>query len=251
MTWFAIPARARHAALRLVCLPYAGAGAAAYPELGPLAGGEIAPVVARLPGRDVRDREPPCTDFRELAGEIATAAAALPAPLALFGHSMGALLAFEVSRELERRDLAPAALIVSGSRPPSALADDRGRAPLDPAGFFDWMRTQGSVPPAVLADDELRRELLGNIEVDVAVRRSYVPDREARVSVPIAAFGGTSDPVAPASALRLWGAHTRSRLLVRELSGSHFYFRERPGEFRAELRSALAWAIPAEPAGDL
>ncbi len=251
MTWFAIPARARHAALRLVCLPYAGAGAAAYPELGPLAGGEVAPVVARLPGRDVRDREPPCTDFRVLAGEIATAAAALPPPVALFGHSMGALLAFEVTRELERRDLAPVALLVSGSRPPSVLAGDPGKTPLDPAGFFDWMRTLGSVPPAVLADNELKRELLSNIEVDVTVRRSYVPDGGAQVSVPIAAFGGTADPVTPVSDLRLWGAHTRSRLLVREFGGGHFYFRERPGEFRAELRSALSWAFPGEPAGAL
>jgi surfactin synthase thioesterase subunit len=249
VNWFVVPARARHARVRLLCLPYTGSGAAAYPELAPLLDAGIAPAVARLPGRDVRQSEPACRDFGRLVDELATAAARVPRPLAVFGHSLGALLAFELARELERRDAAPVVLIVSGSRPPSAVTRGPDPPPLTPAGFLDWASTQESVPAAVLADRELKRQLLEKIEVDLDVRRSYTPDPEAIISTSIVAFAGAADTVAPVSDMEQWRAHTRADLLVEEFDGGHFYFRNESEKFRASVVSALGDARPDMNAG--
>lgn len=244
VNWFAWPASGRHASVRLLCLPYAGAGTAAYPALMPLAKAGVAPAVARLPGRDVRQLEQPRRDFGQLVAELATAAEQVPRPFALFGHSLGALLAFELARELERRDAAPVAVIVSGSRPPSALTAGSAMGPLDLAGFLDWAIKLGSVPPAILADPELKAMLATNVDADLAVRRSYVPDPDAAIDTAIVAFAGIADPAAPPSAMELWRRHTRASLLVREFDGDHFYFRKEQARFRAAVASALGVGSP-------
>ncbi|HKB13826.1 MAG TPA: alpha/beta fold hydrolase [Vicinamibacterales bacterium] len=156
--WLVVSEPKPAACLRLVCFPHAGGAASAYfPWARALAGYPIEVAAAHLPGRDARITEPPPSDLDAVIDALAGAIEALTArPFALFGHSMGARLAFEVARRLRERGAAgPAWLFVSGAPAPQLQRVDQAlRSIEDDTAFLAAVAgTYGGVPRIVLEGD--------------------------------------------------------------------------------------------------
>ncbi len=225
--WLEVPAPLPDAALRLFCLPYAGAGPVVFrrwatePDAG-LSGVELAAV--RLPGRAPRLDEPALRDMDTLVSALAhSVRRQLDRPYAMLGHSLGGRVAFELIRQL-RRDGArpPVALVVSGSRPPRRQRA-RQLHELPDAELVDWLRSLGGTDPRLLANLEVVRMLLPSLRADLQVEASHVYRAEPALRCPILAFAGTDDPEAPADQMADWQAETDGLFHLRVLPGNHFF----------------------------
>jgi surfactin synthase thioesterase subunit len=222
--WITRPHENPAAAARLLCLSYAGGGASAFREWpARLPGVEV--LAIQLPGRETRLLEPPFRRMDPLVTAVADAVAAqLDKPFAVFGHSMGARLGFELARELRRRgDRAPSALLVSSCKAPHLP-----RTPLPPLEsmpeslFVARLRSMHGTPPEILENPELLALLLPGIRADFAAIDSYEYTDEPALACPIRAFGGTRDTEAREDELLGWQAHTTSSFGLRMLPGGHF-----------------------------
>ncbi|MEV2240429.1 alpha/beta fold hydrolase [Micromonospora sp. NPDC049891] len=234
------------AAARLVCLPYAGGAAAAYRMWDQLAPGcvEVCPV--ELPGRGVRMGEEP---YRRLAPLVRALADALEPlldrPYALFGHSMGGLVAFELARLLRRRGQPePVHLFVSASPSP----DRRSGATMHDASDAELkarLHALNGTPPEVLENEELMGLALPVIRADFAVLETYEFVDEPPLETPLTVFGGIDDLTVRPADLVGWRDHAIT-VDLRMLPGDHFFIDELASEL---IRMITARVIPAWSAG--
>lgn len=211
--------------LRLFCLPYAGGGTVPFRDWSRdlPKGVEVVPVC--LPGREARIEEPPLREARELAEAIRDGLRDyLDVPYALFGHSMGALLAFELARRL-RRDPGrqPVQLVVSGHRGPHLPYPVPPIRDLGAERFVEELRRYDGTPPEALGSAELIELLLPALRADFSVCETYEYVEEEPLECPIAAYGGLRDPDVGRADLEGWGRHTTAELVVRMFQGGHFY----------------------------
>jgi surfactin synthase thioesterase subunit/glycosyltransferase involved in cell wall biosynthesis len=205
---------------RLFCFPHAGGGASTLPGIS------IVPV--RLPGRESRLAEAPFERMEPLVTALAGVIAKyLDRPFAFFGHSMGAIVAFELARELRRRgEPLPGILIASSARAPRYRLNH--------------------VPQPDPSDDELLADLVGDkavlaaflpaLRADTHLYRQYVYKPEPPLDLPIRAYGGTDDPNISLEHLESWSSETTKSFAVRRFPGSHFYMQA----CREELAAALS-----------
>ncbi|VFN03626.1 MAG: medium-chain acyl-[acyl-carrier-protein] hydrolase [Candidatus Kentron sp. G] len=235
------------AKMRLFCFPFAGGDTLTYrawprqlsPEI------ELRPI--KLPGREDRFGE---TCFRKAVPLARVLAAALSSyldlPFAFFGHSMGALLAFEFTRELRRWGGAqPVCLMVSGRRAPRIpLAREPFHTLPDPA-LIEKLRTYyaGGTPELVLREPELMALFLPVVRADLAITDAYVYPPESPLDCPIHAFGGEADHTVPKADLDAWREQTTGRFTLRLFPGGHFYLNEKSSG------GALARAVSEELEG--
>lgn len=227
--------------MRLFCFPYAGGGSTSFrnwaDELPP--GVEVWAVV--LPGRETRMAEPLYRRLPPLAENLANAIEPyLGLPSIFFGHSLGALVAYELAGILQARGIGqPECLFVSGHRAPHlpvrcppthTLPDDRLAIEI---GRF------GGTSGEVLRNPELLELLLPTIrgDLEVAETYSYVP-REA-LGCPMAAFGGDSDPSVNGAELAAWREHTRSSFVKRLFPGGHFYLHQARSDLLASISAEI------------
>ncbi|MEU1056785.1 alpha/beta fold hydrolase [Streptomyces sp. NPDC005876] len=222
----------------LVCFPHAGGSASAHFPLSAelSAGAEV--LVVQYPGRQDRLAEPASEDLREMAAEAARAL--LPwqhRPLALFGHSMGSLLAYEVALRLERlrgRDLV--GLVVSGRAAPS-VPSGRLVHDLDDERLTAHLARLAGTPPELLADKELLAVALPSLRADYKAVETYRDRAGAKVGCPISGYRGRQDTGVPRDALGKWAGYTTGRCAFRHFDGGHFYLQSREREVaRAVLR---------------
>lgn len=234
------------ARVRLVCLPHAGGAAGFYHPLSGLLAPEVEVLAVQYPGRQERRHEPAAEDIGVLADRV-TAALGLfiEQPFALFGHSMGAVVAFEVARRLGADPAAapPLALIASGRRAPSLTRDEEIHQ-LDDDGLVAEIESLRGTSPGLLADEELRRMVLPAVRADYRAIESYrCPPDAAPLTVPITVLVGDSDPRVTVEEAGAWALHTDAGTDVHVFpGGDHFYlneFREAVAELvRLRLRSA-------------
>ncbi|MEU3838572.1 alpha/beta fold hydrolase [Streptomyces sp. NPDC028635] len=237
------PGGGEAAGLRLFCFAHAGGGSAFFhpwrKALGP--GVDVHPVV--LPGRERRAGEAAHTRMGplvdQLAGELS---GRLDLPYALFGHSLGSIVAYETARALLERGLpAPRALLVSGRRGPFVPSSRRPVHLLPEEEFLAEMSQLGGTPPEVLRQRELLRHFLPPLRADHEVNETYLPPRlpGPALTCPVFAFTGDADPLADPHAVAGWREVTSGDFRLRVFAGDHFYLKGAPEEVMAALRSAL------------
>ena len=226
----------------MFCLPYAGGGAAAYNGLQrELAGRTDLTVVAlQLPGRENRIAEPPAFTIGEVADEVAAHLTG-GQPYVLYGHSMGARLAFEVVRELRRRGLPqPSRLYAGGAHAPDRKVPLAAGADLPDDSFIDALVRRSGALPELRNVPELRELMLPVLRADFAWIKHYRYTPEPPIDSPIVAFTGLDDgEVGPADMLG-WARHTTSGFRLRTLRGGHLFVKDRPAELAALIAADLA-----------
>jgi medium-chain acyl-[acyl-carrier-protein] hydrolase len=244
------PAEGFDAATQLFCFAHAGGSPSFFrPWRAPLAP-EIAVRRVLLPGRDSRLEEPPFRHITELMGPLCAALEpCLDRPYALFGHSMGAVVAFEVARRLSRCPGAgPRCLIVSG-RPAPGLASGRRLSELSDDEFVAEVGRLNGIPPEVLGEPGLLDMVLPALRADFELAETYRPLPGGRLDCPVAAYLGTDDPEVDYEGVLRWREVTTGEFSVRAFRGDHFYLKEgRPdvlNAIRADMRSERT-AVAAE-----
>lgn len=213
------------ARLSLFCLPYSGASAMVYARWRRSLPEWIDVVPLELPGRGRRFNEPLSTDLHALASQLAAELEErLDQPYALFGHSLGGLLAFELAHALRQRGLpAPQALFASAAPAPSRrethleLAVEQSDTQL-----LGRLHSLGGTPDAVFADEEMLRLTLPVLRADFLMCGRYRYYRRALLACPIHVFGGKADGVS-VDALAAWQDETAEGFSLEMLEGGHFF----------------------------
>lgn len=225
MQWFNVSRRHPHARVRLFCFPYAGGGAPIYRNWSRLLPPEIEVCAARLPGRDRRIKESPFTDLSEMVSVIAEAIVPyLDLPLAFFGHSMGAIISFELARKLrETQNQQPAHLFVSGRRAPQLPNDEPITHNLPEPQLLEELRRLKGTPTEVLEHPELMELMLPLLRADFSVVETYGYRPGAPLDCPVTVFGGLQDAEVSREDLEAWGELTNAAFSLRMLPGDHFF----------------------------
>ncbi|HJQ03547.1 MAG TPA: AMP-binding protein [Jatrophihabitans sp.] len=223
--WLVRPQPAAEAQVRLVCFPYAGGGPATYGDWPRLLPADVEVICVQPPARGQRLNEPPVhrlDDLVDAVGEALLADHPDDLPLVFFGHSVGAIAAFEVARWLRRRGLAvPAALLVSGSAAPQLPIITRTYLLPDEELWVE-LHKLGGTPDELLHDAALRDVLLPALRADFEMHETYRYLAEAPLDCPVTAIGGRNDEISTDS-LDQWQAHTTAAFRRQLLPGGHFY----------------------------
>ena len=226
--WFPGLRRRPGARLQLFCFPFAGGGASAFRTWSDLLPPWVEVWPLEYPGHETRFRDPAIDSASVLAKEIcAEIAAAVDLPFALFGHSMGALLAFETARHLRRQHaMQPAALFVAGNSAPHLPPWRPPVRQLPEALFREELRLYGGTPQEVLSNDELMQFLSPLLRRDLGICETYEYPAEPKLDFPITAFGGTEDPTVPWHRLFEWSRQSSARFRAYVMPGEHFFIRK-------------------------
>jgi medium-chain acyl-[acyl-carrier-protein] hydrolase len=239
--WISYPAAAPDAPVRLFCLPYAGGGSSVYRQW-PAALPDVEVATVELPGRETRLDEPAIDAMGPLVTVLADAIVPhLDRPYAVFGHSMGARISFELVRELRRRGApAPVVLFVSACKAPHIpRVPTPAMSSLPDKVFTGMLRQFSGTPPEVFDDPELFTFLLPVLRADFTIIDTYEYADERALPCPIRAFGGISDPEVPEDALLGWQSHTSSSFRMRRIPGDHFIIRSRQRELTEAITADL------------
>lgn len=239
--WFHCRLPRAKARIRLLCFPPAGGAPVQFFHWPDLLPEEIEVHVAQLPGRERRRHEPLPRDGETLLSELATAAAALETlPLAFYGHSMGALLAFEVARRRQTVAQPPVHLFIAARRAPHL------RGPLKPLHHlpdkeFLWQLQHrwGALPRAIIDNPELVDYFLPVIRADIAMLETYQYQPGAPLRCPITVYGGQHDPSTAASDLEAWRDQTERDFRLRIFDGDHFFPQSLRQHLIEDLNSTL------------
>ena len=210
---------------RLFCFPFAGGGSAAYHRWSGRIFEGIDVARVNLPGREIRLRETLFTDLPSLVDTLVKELVQwIDRPFALYGHSMGALLAFELARVLRRRHgMLPAHLFVSGFRAPQLPPPEPPFSHLPDADFIDRVRQYGGVPDLVAQNEELMDIFLPILRADFKMMENYFYGEEPPLECPITALGGLSDPKIDREKIMSWRVHTSVRFNSHFFPGGHFF----------------------------
>ncbi len=209
-----------------MCFPHAGGSASYFHPFSKHLSPAIAVTAVQYPGRQDRINEDGFADVVDAADAVAGELETAPGPIVLFGHSMGALIAFETAHRLRDRGVAPVALVVSGSRPPH-LADDRGVHRLSAEDLIAEIRRLTGTSDSLLADDEFVEMMLPTIRSDYRATETYVPQPRAALDLPIHVHIGDRDDNVSRAEADEWRKHTTAEVRVSVHEGGHFYLNDR------------------------
>lgn len=216
------------ARIRLVCLPHAGGSASYYFPMSTALTPEFEVYGAQYPGRQDRYKEPFVGSIDDMADQVYAALGTLPdAPTALFGHSMGAVLAFEVARRYE--SLAGRQVVrvfASGSRAPSHYGDEREYK--NDTDLVGVMRDLGGTDPRVLNNPDMLATFLPAFRNDYRALQAYHRGTEIGISAPIVVMTATDDPKTSVASAEAWLEHTTGGGEVHTFTGGHFYLEKQP-----------------------
>jgi medium-chain acyl-[acyl-carrier-protein] hydrolase len=223
--WFPFIRPRPGAEVRLFCFPYAGGGASVFRDWAGRLPGHVETCPVQLPGRETRFREPAFTRVAPLVETLAKSLRPkLDQPFAFFGHSLGALVAFELSRRLQRdHGLQPTRLFVSGCGAPQTRASQTAIHALPLAEFREELQRLNGTPAAILDNDELMELLLPTLRADFSLCETYTYIDGPPLTCPITVLGGLSDDTVSRQDLDAWCEQTTGPFRLLLLPGDHFF----------------------------
>jgi medium-chain acyl-[acyl-carrier-protein] hydrolase len=223
--WVTIPRPTPRAAVRLFCIPYAGGSAVAFRQWPNSFSPEIEVCAIQLPGRGNRLGESHFTSMPELTGALADALRPfLDKPFAVFGHDLGALVGFELTRHLRKHtDVQPRHLFVGGRRAPQAPSNNPPVYNLPEPEFIAALREMHGTPAEVLEHPELMQLMLPLLRADFELAETYVYRYAPPLGVPVSAYGGLQDRDPTREELEGWRNQTTGRFDLRMFPGDHFF----------------------------
>ncbi|MFI7325114.1 thioesterase II family protein [Streptomyces rubiginosohelvolus] len=212
--------------LFLACLPFAGGGAAFFREWGKLGTSEVTVLPVQLPGREERFLDDPFTKVADAVAELTpgiVSAAGKGADIALFGHSLGAVLAYETARELDRIGHPGLRhLFVSGSPAPHNARTERATG-LPDEEFLAGVQRFAGYRHAAFDDPDMVEVLLPILRADVEMHENYRASSAEPLSVPVTALRGERDELVSREQAEQWAEVTRGPFAYKELPGGHMY----------------------------
>ena len=227
---------------RLLCLPHEGGRAEYFNSWLPHLRSGIELLAVELPGHGERSKESPCTDMDAIVRQILEASFAHlhDKPLLIFGHSLGALLAYELTVAFARAELPmPKRLILSGHQAPS---DSESYFPamshLDDQDFFEDLVNEDCLSQRVLKEPEAVAMELDSIRADYVLRESYQPRTQALLNIPVEVFAGSRDKI-PLGNLLEWQQVGRQPVHVCVFKGDHFFIEEDKATMLGHLNEVL------------
>jgi len=224
--WLCRYLQAPHARVRLVCFPHAGGSASYFYPVAQALNPDIDVIAVQYPGRQNRRREPFLENISDIADHVHRELRAEPAPVAFFGHSMGAIVAFEVARRMERdTGMGPAVLFASGRRAPSSYREENIHQ-RDDAGVIAEIRALGGTDSALLRDSEVLEMVLPAIRADYRAIERYTCPPGATIGTPVTVMTGTADPRTSLAEADAWCGHTTGRFTLLTYPGGHFFLQD-------------------------
>lgn len=213
------------ASLRLFSFPYAGGSTLIFRKWPEALPANVEMCSIELPGRGSRLREPAFATMAPLVEAIAQAISPyLDKPFAFFGHSMGAIISYELSRYLRRRQqVIPVHLFISGRRAPQIPDEEPPTYNLPEPEFIDELRRLNGTPREILQHPELMQLIMPQLRADFAVCQTYIYTPEAPLDCPISVFGGVKDHPVTRTNLEAWREQTTASFSLRMFPGDHFF----------------------------
>ena len=225
--WFRVDRAPRQVELRVFCFPYAGGTSLTYLAWAQLLPPTVHVVPVELPGRGARLHEPPFVSLPDLIDALAEVITPLlDKPFAFFGHSMGAVIAFELARRLRRQHaVEPQKLFVSGRRAPQVPDDGPVTYNLPNDELIEELQRLDGTPKEVLEHAELMELLIPLLRADFQLVQTYEYLADAPLRCPITVYSGLQDINVTREVLLAWEEQTHSRFALRMLPGDHFFLR--------------------------
>ncbi|MDA8018147.1 MAG: alpha/beta fold hydrolase [Thermoanaerobaculia bacterium] len=238
--WLARPVSLQNSRSLLFCIPHAGAGSVFFRGWRTVLAPEISVWPVLLPGRESKIGEPPATRVVELVEPLLQAILGeIDRPYALFGHSMGSVIAYELARSLTAAGHPPQRLFVSGRPAPQLGASLRGTAALSDDEFVDLLHGLNGTPREVLDNPELLEIFLPTLRADFELNESFEPAPGPRLACGVSAFVGLDDPEVSSEHVEAWREVTTGPFEFRAFPGDHFFHQGPPGELVEAIRRPL------------
>ncbi|MBT7443437.1 MAG: thioesterase [Methylococcales bacterium] len=213
------------AKLSLVCFPYAGGGGHIFAQWKENLPSNINIIAVNPPGRGARMMETPFSQMSPLIADLLPAIKALMnTPVIFFGHSLGAVTAFEVARALRKQNVPlPKKLLAAGRRAPQVENDSGAIYHLPDAEFTEEIRKKKGTPEEVLNNDELMALVLPMLKADFEIADTHQYQDEAPFDFPISYFWGKEDKPVNRNNDDAWAQQTHAEYQHHELNGGHFF----------------------------
>lgn len=240
--WLPHATLATTARMRLFCVPYAGGSATMFRPWTTLAPDGVQIAAIQLPGRDHRLGERPFTAADTLVPSLLDGLRDyLDRPFAIFGHSMGALIAFELTRELRRRaQPLPERLFLSAHRAPHLRDRSTPMHALEHDAFVEALRNLEGTPEEVLEHEELMAILVPTLRADFQLCETYQWIEERPLDVPLTLFGGTRDPNVSRDELEAWSSMTTGPVTTQMFEGGHLFLQHAHEELMNAIQKCEA-----------
>lgn len=222
------------------CFHHAGGSASVY-RGWVSASPRINAVPVELPGKATRLREPWISDFSRLARQLASEILQLAgeAPMVLYGHSMGAALAYETAAYLqESHRRTPRAVVVAARQAPGETIEGEYHSSMGLAALREELAMVGGTPPEILDNDEIMALLLAGVQRDYVLHESFCHTSTV-LTCPILALAGADDPTIAPERLKRWSRFTSSRFELKVLPGAHFFATASGRDFLDDLANDL------------
>jgi medium-chain acyl-[acyl-carrier-protein] hydrolase len=244
--WFESLSAAEAPLLRLFCFPYAGGDAQVFRGWQRHLAPEVDVCLAHLPGRGRRLGAPRFTRLQKLVEAIADVIGPkAETPFAFYGHSMGALISFELARELRRRNaVSPLHLFLSGSQAPGMRKIELRMFDLPEKELIAKLHKLNGTPMELFDDPEIKDLFIPLLRADFEMVDTYECSPESPLMCPMTVYGGSEDERAPVDSLNPWEMHTTAQCKVRIFPGGHFFIQQQSAQFINVLRRDVLDALP-------
>jgi medium-chain acyl-[acyl-carrier-protein] hydrolase len=237
---------AAEAPQRLFCFPYAGGDAQSFRGWQRHFAPEVDVCLAHLPGRGRRLGAPRFTRLQQLVEAIADVIGPkVEGPFAFYGHSMGAIISFELARELRRRNAgSPLHLFLSGRQAPGMRRIGPRMFALPEKEFIAELHKLNGTPMELFDDPQIKDLFIPLLRADFEMVDTYECSPGPPLACPMTVYGGSQDERAPVDSLNPWAMHTTAQCTVRILPGDHFFIQKQSSQFINVLRRDLLAALP-------